>query len=280
MGESVKKLAAAIAFVLLATRAEAAFPPSIKHVIVIVLENEQRAKAATQPYFAELLKRGASLRNYSAITHPSRPNYIALISGSTHGVNSDAMVTLDARHIGDLLEAHGLTWKVYAENYPGNCFLKDRAPGKYVRRHVGFLDFANVQKDKARCANIVDDKQLERDAANGTLPAFALYVPNNDNNGHDTGVAAAAKATQRRFDKLLTDPAFASTLFVITFDEDDGRAKNHIYTVLLGAGVKTGAVSNANYTHYSLLRTIEEIFDLGNLGEQDAQASAITDVWK
>jgi len=276
----VKRIATALVFGLLACRAGAALPSSIRHVIVIVLENEQRAKAATQPYFAELMKRGGTLRNYSAITHPSRPNYIALISGSTHGVDSDRMVTIDARHVGDLLEARGLTWKVYAENYPGNCYLKDSGPGKYVRRHVGFLDFANVQKSPTRCANIVDDKQLERDAVAGTLPAFALYVPNNDNNGHDTGVAVAAKAMQRRFDKLLTDPAFASTLFVVTFDEDDGRAHNHIYTVLLGAGVRPGSVSDGAYTHYSLLRTVEEIFTLGNLGEEDAKSRVIADIWK
>jgi len=275
----VKRITISLVVALLAMRASA-LPPSIRHVIVIVLENEQRANVEKQPYFAELMKRGASLQNYTAITHPSRPNYIAMIAGSTFAVHNDRPVTLDKRHLGDLLEARGLTWKVYAENYPGNCFLGDKAPSNYVRRHVGFLDFANVQKNAARCANVVDAAQLDRDAAAGTLPSFALFVPNNNDNGHDTGVAFANKWLRGRLDPLLKDPAFASTLFVVTFDEDDKRAGNHIYTVLLGAGVRVGATSSVAYSHYSLLRTIEEIFGTGDLGRNDAAAKVIADVWQ
>ncbi|MEA2572639.1 MAG: hypothetical protein QOI24_4640 [Acidobacteriota bacterium] len=275
----MKRIAIALTLALLACRASA-LPPSIKHVIVIVLENEQRANAEKQPYFAELMKRGAMLRNFSAVAHPSRPNYIAMISGSTHGVKNDDMVTIDARHLGDLLEARRLNWKVYAENYPGNCYLRDSARGSYARRHTGFLDFRNVQTDPARCARVVEAAELDRDAAAGKLPEFALYVPNNKNNGHDTDVSVADKFLRRRLDPLLSDPNYASTLFVVTFDEDDYHAKNHIYTVLLGAGVKPGRVTDVAYDHYSLLRTIEELFHLGNLGEHDAGAKVIGEVWK
>jgi hypothetical protein len=276
---TVKRIGIAIVLALLAGRA-GAFPPSIKHVIVIVLENEQRAVTEKEPYFAELVKRGAMLRNFSAVAHPSRPNYIAMISGSTHGVKSDDMVTIDAKHLGDLLEARGLNWKVYAENYPGKCYLRDSAPGSYARRHTGFLDFKDVQSDPARCARIVEASQLDRDAAAGTLPEFALFVPNNKNNGHDTDVAYADKYLRRRLEPLLHDPNFASTLFVVTFDEDDYHAKNHVYTVLLGAGVKPGSATDEAYDHYSLLRTIEELFHTGNLGEHDATAKVITSIWK
>jgi hypothetical protein len=275
----VKRIAIAVTLALLAFRASA-LPPSIKHVIVIVLENEQRANAERQPYFAELMKRGAMLRNFSAVAHPSRPNYIAMISGSTHGVTNDKPVTIDGRHLGDLLTARGLNWKVYAENYPGNCFLRDSAPGSYVRRHTGFLDFKNVQSNPASCARIVEAAELDRDAAAGKLPEFALYVPNNRNNGHDTNVSVADKFLRRRLDPLLSDPKYASTLFVVTFDEDDRRANNHIYTVLLGAGVKPGSMTDVAYDHYSLLRTIEELFHLGNLGEHDATAKVIEGVWR
>jgi hypothetical protein len=275
----VKRIAIVVVLTLLACRASA-LPPSIKHVIVIVLENEERANAEKQPYFAELVKRGAMLRNFSAVAHPSRPNYIAMISGSTHGVKNDDMVTIDARHLGDLLEARGLSWKVYAENYPGNCYLRDSASGSYARRHTGFLDFRNVQSNPARCARVVEAAELDRDAAAGKLPEFALYVPNNKNNGHDTDVSVADKFLRRRLDPLLSDPKYASTLFVVTFDEDDYHAKNHIYTVLLGAGVKAGSGTDVAYDHYSLLRTIEELFHLGDLGEHDATAKVIGEVWK
>jgi phospholipase C len=275
----MKRVAIALVLVVLACRAHA-YPPSIKHVIVFVFENEERTSAEKQPYFAELAKRGAMLSNFRAVAHPSRPNYIAMISGSTFGVKSDDTVTLNQRHLGDLLEARGLTWKVYAENYPGKCYVKDSAPGGYARRHTGFLDFANVQKNPARCARIVKDTELDRDATAGTLPTFALYIPNNKNNGHDTNVGVADKWLRHRLEPLLHDPKYASTLCVITFDEDDYKAHNQIYTALIGAGVRAGSVSNVAYTHYSLLRTIEEMFNLGDLGQNDSTATAIGDVWQ
>src|SRR6185503_13744968 len=104
------------------------------------------ADAVKMPYLAALAKRGALLSNDHAEVHPSQPNYIAMIAGSSHGVDDDRRVTLDERHIGDLLEEHGLTWKVYAEDYPGHCFLGS-SRGLYARKHVPFPSFKNVQTD-------------------------------------------------------------------------------------------------------------------------------------
>src|SRR5690349_4032039 len=92
----------------------------------VILENADYSDALAQPFFASLALRGALLTNVRAVAHPSLPNYIALISGSTQGVSTDRPVTLAAAHIGDLLEARGLRWKAYAEGYPGHCFLGDR----------------------------------------------------------------------------------------------------------------------------------------------------------
>lgn len=256
------------------------YPAAIEHVVVIVLENESAGPAERQPYLGELSMRGARLVNSFGITHPSRPNYIAMIAGSTLGLTDNSTVTLNAQHLGDLLEARGKTWRVYAENYPGNCFLGDSAPGGYVRRHIGFLDFLNVQKNPARCANVVNATQFDADVASNSLPSFALYVPNNNDNGHDTGIATADRWLNGRLEPLLRDPRLATTLFVVTFDESNpSDPSNRIYTVLIGAGVRGGATTAVAYTHYSLLRTIEEIFGLDSLHRADATSAPIRDVW-
>src|ERR1700676_4302528 len=123
-------------------------------IMMVVLENTNYDAALHQPFLAALAKRGALLANFTAEAHPSQPNYIALISGATHGVTSDANVSLEGRQIGDLLEAKGLQWKAYAEGYPGNCFLGTEH-GTYVRKHLPFLSFKSVQNDQQRCARIV-----------------------------------------------------------------------------------------------------------------------------
>jgi hypothetical protein len=65
------------------------------------------------------------------------------------------------------------------------------------------------------------------------------------------------------------------TLFVATFDEDDGGNGNQVYTVLYGPDVKSGLQISASYTHYNLLATIESLFQLGTLGMNDLNSMPI-----
>jgi phospholipase C len=249
--------------------------------MTVVLENTNYEDALRQPFLASLARRGALLTHFTAEAHPSQPNYIALISGSTLGVTSDGNVSLDERHVGDLLEANGLHWKVYAEGYPGNCFL-GAAAGAYVRKHVPFLSFKNVQNDRARCARIVNASELASDVRDGTLPEYSLYVPDLKNDGHDTGVAYADRWLSATFGPLLQDPRFTKDLlFIVTFDESKGYifGGNHVATILLGEAVAPGTILDAHYDHYGLLRLVEDGFGLGSLGQGDAHAAVITG-WK
>lgn len=264
-----------------ATTARPVGPPHPQRVMLVVLENADYDSARGQPFLAKLAREGGLLRQSFAVAHPSQPNYLALTAGNTYGVASNAAVTLDVPHIGDLLEAKGRTWKIYVEGYPGSCFLGSRSGG-YVRRHVPFLDFKNVQDHPARCQRIVDASVLAADIRRGTLPDYALYVPDLAHNGHDTGVRAADQWLSEVFGPLLRDPRFVENmLLIVTFDEGRGWwRRNHVYTVFHGDRVIPGSVSDARYDHYGLLRTIEERLGLGTLGQNDSRASSITGIWK
>src|SRR4051812_38970344 len=85
---------------------------SFKKVMVVIFENADYQDALKQPYFSELAKQGALFTNFIAETHPSQPNYLALIAGDTMGVRGDGNADVDGTHIGDLLEKKGKTWKV------------------------------------------------------------------------------------------------------------------------------------------------------------------------
>lgn len=251
--------------------------------MIVVLENTGYGNAARQPFLASLARKGAVLTNDSAVAHPSQPNYLALVAGSTLGVNSDRNVDLDARQIGDLLEAKGLQWKVYAEGFPGNCFLGERK-GDYVRKHTPLLSFKSVQSNPTRCARVVEAGQLTTDVESGALSDFSLYVPNLKNDGHDTSVTFADRWLARTFGPLLGNPRFTKgLLLVVTFDEDDHRllpTSNRIFTVLVGDAVAPGSMSNAPYSHYSILRSIEDAFGVGTLGKQDAVAAPLSGIWR
>lgn len=254
--------------------------PSFERIVIVVLENENEPNAIEQPFMKRLAARGAYFSSFEAITHPSQPNYIAMVAGDVHGVGDDSNVDLDVRHLGDLLEARGLRWKVYAEGYPGKCRLDQRI-GPYVRRHVPFLSFKNVQSDPARCANIVNASELYDDIAAGTLPEYALYIPDRNNDGHDTDVGFADRWLETTFGPLLDDPRFMQdTLFVVTFDESKHFGGNRIYTAFYGDSVIAGTISEHPWNHYSVLRTIEESFQLGTLGLNDQSAEPISGIWR
>jgi hypothetical protein len=247
--------------------------------IFVLFENTNYANAIKQPYFKALADSGIHFTNFLAETHPSQGNYVALASGALNGVTGDGIYNLNVNHIADLLEARGLRWKVYAEDYPGKCF-KGGSSNNYARKHNPFISFVNIQKNPTRCANIVNASQFEKDAARGALPEYVFYVPNGKNDGHDTGVAFADKWYNQKFSKYISDVKFmTNTIVITTFDENAGAKRNQIYTSIVGPAVQSKKVAD-QLNHYSLLKLIEENWNLGDLGKEDVTAKPILNIWQ
>lgn len=257
------------------------FLQEFNHIIMIVLENASYDEAMSNPYLRSLAQQGALFSNFTAVSHPSYPNYLAMVGGSTFNRTSDSQTTLHAASIADLLEARGLTWKGYAEDYPGNCFLGDRS-GRYARKHVPFLSFASIQSNPSRCAQVVGADQFQTDWKNRQLPNFAFFTPNLDDDGHDTDLATASKWLENFLTPLLSDgPGMQSTLIEITFDESDSHFDNNqILTLFMGPMVQPGANISTHYNHYDVLRTIEDDFSLGSFQKNDRSAQDIEGPWE
>ena len=83
------------------------------------------------------------MTNYKAITHPSQPNYVASVGGSTHWVWEDWIFRIgsDVKTIADLLEDAGVSWSVYQEDMPYSGF-----EGDYVNQQTGANDYVRKHK--------------------------------------------------------------------------------------------------------------------------------------
>jgi phospholipase C len=86
---------AAAAVGAFAAPARAARPPHVKHVFIVVLENENVdvtfGALSPAPYLARRLPaKGELMPNYYAIAHNSNPNYLAMISGQGPNVQTQA----------------------------------------------------------------------------------------------------------------------------------------------------------------------------------------------
>jgi phosphatidylinositol-3-phosphatase len=233
--------------------------PSPAHVVVIVFENKDASQinARSAPTFSTLGRRYARLTNYVAVTHPSLPNYLALVSGSTHGITNDCTTcSVAGESIGDQLTRAGRSWVAYAEDYPsGPGFAKKHVPFLYFRRGAGHV----------RPLSEFDPQNV---------PDFAFVVPNLCHDMHDCSVATGDAWLKRFVTPLLRMP---DTVVFVVFDE--GTRGDQVAALALGTAVRPQSVFTRRVDHYGLLRTIEELWGLPLLGAA-AQARTIDGIWK
>jgi hypothetical protein len=257
--------------------------PRFRHVIVVVFENRDQGQvlgSKDAPTFNRLARRYAALVPYEATTHPSLPNYLMLVSGTTGGITTDCTdCTLDVPNLVDSLEAAHMSWRTYAEGLPSPGFTA-ASSGRYAKKHDPFLYFRDVLASRARLARIVPFAQLGRDLARRRLPRFALVIPDLCNDMHDCPTATGDAWLKRRIVPLLGKPQLAGSVVFVIFDEGvTGSGDGRIPALALGPVVVPHSRPSALVTHPALLRTIEQAWGLPFLGAS-ARASAIGGIWR
>ena len=219
--------------------------PAFDHVVVIVMENKAQAEvlgSPDAPAFNSYASRYATLTRYGGVAHPSLPNYLALVSGSTQGIRSDCTsCVVSARNLADTLARAHLTWKAYAEGLPRPGFT-GASSGRYVKRHVPFLYFRSVVRSPSRRKHVVPLRELSRDLAADRLPSFALVIPDLCHDMHDCPVATGDAWLKRFLPSLLRSRRLANSAIFVVFDETSGSlpATDPIPAIALGPLVVPG----------------------------------------
>ncbi len=272
--------------------------PHISHVVVILMENEEYGSvigSASAPYENGLASSYALAANYTGVAHPSLPNYLALIAGSTFGVNSDCLpaqcsLPSSATTITSLLDSHNLSWREYAESMPVNCSQTNSADGLYFPKHDPFVYFASITGNNgtgdtsAYCdSHVVPMGQLYLDLQSGNLPNYSFVTPNICHDAHSCSLSTGDEWLSGVVPKIINSSSFATTALFIVYDEGSGSdttgGGGHVPCILVSPLAKAGYVSHSEYSHYSLLATVEAIFNLGNLGRDDSSATPMWDLF-
>jgi hypothetical protein len=277
-------LVAALLAAPAAAPAASSRPPAFAHVIVVVMENKEAnavSDGGAAPNFKRFGAEGATLDSYAAVGHPSLPNYLALVSGSTQGVHDDCTdCHFAARSLADTLAAAGKSWKTYAEDLPRPGW-SGAGTRLYAKRHDPFLYFDRVAGSRSRMGRIVPLTQLARDLAARRLPDFSLVVPNLCHDTHDCSLTTGDRWLGSFLPPLLASPELAGSVVFVIFDEGSTnlRGGGHIPAIALGPAVRPHTRYTLPMTHYSLLRTIEDAWRLDLLG-RSAQAHAVAGIWR
>lgn len=259
--------------------------PHFSRVFIVVFENKEFGEvigSSQAPTINRLAKRGALLTNYCGVAHPSLPNYLALVSGSTHDISTDCTdCAVRGRNLADTLERAGLTWKTYAEGLPRRGFTGAEA-GRYAKKHNPFLYFRDVLSNRRRLARIVPLRQLKRDLAAHSLPSFALVIPDLCHDMHDCSVGTGDRWLASFLPPLVGNSQLRHGAVFIVFDEgaksDITGGGGHTIALVVGPSVKRSSRS-VSLNHYNLLRTVEAGLRLPRLG-QSRTARPITGIWR
>ncbi len=312
----------------------------VQHIFVIVLENHSQQSVIgdpNAPFITSLAQQYASAGNYYGVTHPSEPNYLALLSGSNWWLNTDnPSVRLDHVNLVDELEAAGKTWAGYMEAMPADNKTTDYWPSSadklYASKHNPFVLFNDIRNDPARMANVKPYTAFAGDLAKiETTPDFAFIVPDQCNDMHggvydaipghpetpcpygsanddpnDAALKQKADAfVKRTVETIMASPSWQQGQDAIFIVSDEGDYNGNAQTggwaspagccdspvlpagdpdisstwpggvyggglvpavVVVNKGGKTGGyVSTTPYNHYSLLATIEDVWNLPKL---------------
>jgi hypothetical protein len=249
--------------------------PKFSHVYVIIFENKEYSDivgSSNAPYINSLIARYGLSTNFYAERHPSEPNYIALTSGGTQGITDDGVYDLNVNNLFDQVNASGRTWHAYQQGYPGDCFTGSSSSavvdgvgksGAYARRHDPAISYMSISGNAAKCANITNLASFDPAAAN-----FEFITPNMINDMHDGTIADGDNFLKAFLPKITGSAAFANSVVFVTFDEGTTNVGGggHIVTLAITPNMAPGYKATAAYTHYSMLRTVEEAWGLPHLG--------------
>ncbi len=274
--------------------------PQYDHIFLIILENNgynQLIGNGYAPILNALAHDYGIATNYRGVSGTSEPNYVAMLGGSTFGINNDNPYwfpgnTVHRANLMSQLEAAGETWRGYFQGmpypgyrgycYPDKCNGIPDADTQYVSKHNGIVNFADLHTP-AEFAKLFPIAQLSGDLAAGTVPNFSYIVPDECDDMHgappwcvDSGNAETVQenwliAQGDRYVGQLVNEITSSSVWstgrdAIVITADNGNLPtSRLATIVITNHGPRGLADNTLYNHYSLLASLEQAFGLGCL---------------
>jgi phosphatidylinositol-3-phosphatase len=252
-------------------RADTRRVPLFSKVAVLFLENHgyhQIIGSRQAPFLNGLARRGALATRYYGVAHPSLPDYLALLTGSTGGVTSDCNTceTTSPTLPGQLQAAH-IPWRAYFEGIPSAGY-EGRGGGDYTKHYNPFAYAAQVG-DRTGRRHVVGFGALGRDLRRGALPRFSWITPDLLHDGHNASVRVSDRFVSRLVPRVVRALGPHGVLFV-GWDEAQGTVGprgGHVALIATGPGARSHARVSTPADHYSLLATLEAGLRLPALGQ-------------
>jgi phospholipase C len=209
---------------------------------------------------------------FCSVLGPTYPNRYYLVAGTSGGVTNNSVFgygVFDHPIILDLLEAAGVSWKVY------NIGLDDVPSGESDNVFVFWKRWANDPRTVASKDDYLKDVQLgQLPEVSFVIPSFSMHLDE-----HPPADVSVGMAIQKEFITALRgSSSWANSVYIHTYDEGGGFfdhvAPPRLDAFGLGIRVPTWVISPfarpkhlepALYEHASILKFIETVFGLPTL---------------
>lgn len=251
-------------------------PADWKHVVVVMFENKRSDQIiGTAPYITALAKKCATATNWMDANtkvdgsrdgnYDSKPNYATLTSGvspSVHGILNDKYPNTTAvDNIYHQMSLAGLSFKDYYEAGPGGCSV--HFSGDYhdpIRYYTDVADICDAHD--ASLSNFVQDLN------SGDLPAFSMILPTKAHSMHDNSIASGDEYAKTILDPLFNSQAYANGDVAVFFLwDEDVPVSNVLIAPSIVPGTQISVTSGNPISHFSALRTWEDMLDLPLLAD-------------
>jgi phospholipase C len=220
---------------------------------------------------------------FSSLAGPSLPNHLYAVAGQSGGVENNMSEPPDGGFdfptMAEELQKANITWKYYdGQANPQAFSLWNPLPG-----------FQNFMSSQELMKHLVHGTQYFQDLRNGTLPAVSWIVPNGQESEHPPQDIQLGMWYVTDFvNALMKSPYWANTLLVITWD-DYGGFYDHVSppqvdkygygprvpAILISPYITAGTIDHNTYDFTSVLKFIENRFQLNPLAERDSKANDI-----
>jgi phospholipase C len=190
----------------------------------------------------------------------------------------------------DRLQAKGISWKFYVQNYDPRITYRSDVLGDRGSQvvWVPLLDYARYIDSPELRSHIVDLSQYYVDLRNGTLPAVAYIAPSGSSEHPPGRIQAGERFVRSLITELMRSSSWQSSAFLWSYD-DWGGWYDHVRppkvdaygygfrgpALLVSPYARRGFVDDTTLDFTSVLKFIEQNWGLAPLARRDARANSI-----
>jgi phospholipase C len=219
------------------------------------------------------------------------PNHMFWLTG-TVGIPNRG--DIPAQGFGDLptifdrLEARGISWKFYIEDYDPRINFRT-AKASPQPRWAPLLGYARYIDDPKLNRHIVDLDEYYVDLQRGTLPAVAYIAPHGESEHPPQRLLGGQRFTGSLINALMQSPRWKDSAFMWSYDDWGGWYDHvpppqvdrfgfgfRVPALLVSAYAKRGHVDSTTLDFTSMLKFIEYNWGVRPLAIRDRRANNLT----